>query len=231
MEISNSQKINSSIVKISDIEDLVDRVDELAQKNNKEEKFYKNDPKFEISRKDGFDISFKNKGEFIKYIKSNPDEIKSFKISFWGRDKFVVYFGDRYSNFSIKTENEGKNLEYIKYINKIFKEKSWNNVFNYGWMQVPISIFIALFSISIIAFFKKEVLLNGNIFLITIILYLPANLISIPLDRYASNLYTNLVLRDDSNIYGRSFKKDLQKIIIVIFIVVIIPILVNLMTK
>ncbi len=207
MFVHNYKKIASSVIKISDIEKLIKYFSVKFQKPSE----------FEIYQKNGFDYQYDSVDNFINNINLNIAEIKKIKMSFWGeKEGLTITIGrnEAYFNLSVKSESDA--IEYSNYIEKIFKEKSWNRFLNESWSIIPIQLATGMLLALILFIFKIKNSV-GIYFPILMILFFA----TIPLSIYLSQKYPVILFACDNKNYGRIFKQDLWKfltgLVIIIF--------------
>lgn len=187
---------------------------------------------FRVGNKDSCEYSFDDKNEFLKYMEVNMEDIESFNLYYYeeNMDKIKICCEKYYTSFSVNMKDEGKALKYDKFLNNIFKEKSWNNFVNSGfsYVYVPIASIVVLLLVIYLLFFE-----GFRNFWLLMFIWLGSLLFLIFFDRlFFSKKYPDIVFKKEGELFGgRVLKKDLWKFVVGLGTVVVIPFLINMISK
>jgi len=219
MKFSRDLKIKSVVIKLGQLDILVDKLIEWTKDDWVSLEWQR--PKFELENFQGETFSFDNKSEFVNCIKVNFKNTKELQLSYYGEN---VGFRLRFDNsgfltslyVSVEANDRSKMLLIKDEIEKSLSIQSWNFLAD---KLIPLAL-IAFFIGTVIILKEKFRLIDKNI--LTLIFYVILGVafwLNFKLPRY----YPALVIECSEGKSGRVFKKDLWLVVIL----VILPFFIN----
>jgi len=223
------RKLKPVFIQLSDINRLCDIF--VKASNSESNEYYKREANFEVINNNGQAYQFSVAEDFIEQLKNDIANIKDINFTYYGADihLYLRFDSGIFSDIDldIETIDKGTLLSYEDDFLKIFNKKSWNSIVR----NIAFSVILSLILIAILSFISSKFMPDKVSDLIIKLLVTCWSFIGMGLVYVLRKFYPTLVLIDGDNCSGRVFKKDWWKFLGFLITLVIMPVLVNLVTK